>query len=87
MPATATETAKTLVVEKLGIVRKAIDHGREATQRMKRGVAEAKQLSGEAIRRMKKQPLQTAAIFGAAGLGLGLLTGWLLGRKRRSRFF
>jgi hypothetical protein len=88
MTATVTETAKTQVVEKLETVCETMDHGLEATQRTwKRGVAGAKELSDEAIRRMKKEPLRTAAIFAAIGLGLGLLTGWLLGRTHRSRLF
>ena len=94
MPETAAKVAKAQVADAQEWlshlpenVSNAIDDGLDATKRRwKRGKQAAEDLSEEALYRMKRHPVRSAAIALGVGMGVGVLLGWALTRQRH-RFF
>jgi hypothetical protein len=74
----ATEGINIPAIEKLESACEVVDYGYRALER-------ARKLCDQAGTRIRKQPLQCAAVCVAAGVGLGVLAGSVLGNGHRAR--
>jgi ElaB/YqjD/DUF883 family membrane-anchored ribosome-binding protein len=97
MSATATETAKIPIIEQpspksadradedayIPVIGK-LERACEVVDHFYRALEQARKLCDKAASGIRKQPLQCAAVCVAAGVGLGLLAGSVLGNRRGS---